>query len=280
MGFWLIFFEKRKLLGTIALMAGVAWFIISTQLIIPLYTGDEAAAIDRYSYLGDSVSEIVKNLIFKPNLILENLFSGDNIFYLLLLFIPLIWGVGVSFRNLTILIPAIPTLALNLLSTVSTQKNLVHQYSLPILPFLIFAVIINLSANKGFLKTRKSILIWCTIAFLALSKFTYFGGQYLEYTDNLSATKEAIALVSKDGKVYTTSDIIPHLTHRQVIKITNKDEPSEQITNFDYVLLNIRHPGYLSDRSFAENLLNQAQNNVNFQQVYQKDDVYLFEKIN
>jgi uncharacterized membrane protein len=61
---------------------------IATQLIIPTFSGTEAAAVDRYSYLGDSVLDIVKNLVVKPNLVLGRIFSGSTLGYLILLFIP------------------------------------------------------------------------------------------------------------------------------------------------------------------------------------------------
>ena len=277
LGLWLIIWEKRHLYGLIATISGLIWFIISTQIIIPSFSGEEAAAVGRYSYLGDSVFEIIKNLILQPHLILGNIFSLDNLFYLFLLFIPLIWGL--SFASLQSLIPAIPCLALNLLSTSLAQKDLVHQYSLPALPFLMLAVITSLSKGKGFIQDQKSIIIWSVITFIALSKFTYFGGKYLEYTDNLGATKEAISLVSERGGVYTTSDITPHLTHRELIEFTDKGKTPEQIEKFDYILLNIRHPGWASDKLFAQSIFHEVKNNPKFKQRYTKDDVYLFEKI-
>jgi uncharacterized membrane protein len=81
MGVWLILFEKRRLYGAIALGAGVAWFLIATQVIIPHFSGAEAGAVGRYSYLGDSVLGIAKNLVLQPQLILGKVFSVDNLGY-------------------------------------------------------------------------------------------------------------------------------------------------------------------------------------------------------
>jgi hypothetical protein len=75
MGFWLLVFEKRRLCGGIALLAGVAWFAIATQWIIPVFSGHEAAAVGRYAYLGKSVLEIAQNLLLKPGLVLGKVFS-------------------------------------------------------------------------------------------------------------------------------------------------------------------------------------------------------------
>jgi uncharacterized membrane protein len=75
MGIWLILFEKRRLCGIIALCFGAAWFLISSQMIIPFFSGREAAAVGRFSYLGNSVTEIAQNLLLKPGLVF-NIFSS------------------------------------------------------------------------------------------------------------------------------------------------------------------------------------------------------------
>ncbi|WP_373547191.1 DUF2079 domain-containing protein [Chamaesiphon sp.] len=71
MGLWLIGSEPKKMYGTIALAAGLGWFIISTQFIIPTFSGSEVAAVSRYNYLGSSVLEIAQNLLTKPNLAID-----------------------------------------------------------------------------------------------------------------------------------------------------------------------------------------------------------------
>jgi len=58
MGIWLLVFEKRRLYGAFALIAGTSWFLIASQVIIPFFSGSEAAAVG-YSYLGNSVLEFV-----------------------------------------------------------------------------------------------------------------------------------------------------------------------------------------------------------------------------
>jgi uncharacterized membrane protein len=119
MGVWLLFFEKKKLYGAIALGLGSAWFILTTQVIIPQFSGAEAAAVYRYSFLGDSVTEIILNLFLKPQIILSKIFTLANLEYLVYLFIPLIWGL--SPRYFSPLVAAFPALALNLITDYRPQ---------------------------------------------------------------------------------------------------------------------------------------------------------------
>ncbi len=109
LGFWLLVFDKKRVCGTIALVAGIAWFLIATQVILPTFNPQQITSLSRYGYLGASVSEIGRNLLFEPGRIFKVVLSLDNLKYLVLVFAPVIWGL--SLKHLTALVPAIPTLA-------------------------------------------------------------------------------------------------------------------------------------------------------------------------
>ncbi|NJN74004.1 MAG: DUF2079 domain-containing protein [Limnothrix sp. RL_2_0] len=274
LGVWLLFLEKKRTYGAIAMGMGLAWFILSIQWIIPSLSGAEAGAVGRYSYLGDSVLGILGNLILRPQQTLGILFSLDNLGYLVLLFAPVAWGWSrVSFGAL---VGAFPAISLNLLADYLAQKDLVHQYSLPILPFLIIGLISSLAAGKGLFQQRKSIIIWSLITFACLAKFTHFGGRYLSAIDNLPQTYEAIALVDTKGGVYTTAQISTHLSHREVIRFTNPSRPEEDLEQFDYILLNQRHPGWASDGTFVQQIMDRIAKDGSFDTIYQEQDVFLF----
>jgi uncharacterized membrane protein len=277
MGIWLLVFEKRRLCGALALIAGSSWFLIASQVIIPFFSGSEAAAVGRYSYLGNSVLEIVSNLMLKPGLIFGRVISLDTLEYLGLLVLPVIWGI--SPQHLIPLVSAIPTLVLNILSDKQEQRDLIHQYSVPVLPFLLLAVIVNLAAGRGWLRSKRAIILWSLLSFLALAKYGYFYSRYLNSLDTWQATREAIAQIQTQAGVLTTHRIAPHLTHRRLIKFVNDlTPPPADLAEFEYVLLNVRHPGGTVTPEFAANLVNQLKNAELFQLRYQRDDVYLFVK--
>jgi uncharacterized membrane protein len=278
LGIWLLGFERKRLYGAIAVVAGIAWFAIATQWILPSF-GPGAGAIARqagkYAYLGSSMPEILSNLFLRPDLILGKVFSGATVEYLILLALPVAWALSPA--GLTSLIPAIPALALNILSEVPSQRNLVQQYSIPVLPFLILAVIATFAAQRHWLKQTRLILLWSFISFLALAKYGVLGSTYWEAIDNWQATRQAIALVQSQGSVLTTDKIAPHLTHRAIVQFTDKQNPI-QGQGFDYVILNVLHPGWLSDSEFAASLVEQFQNDPDYQPTFARDHVYLFKR--
>lgn len=278
MGVWLIGWERKYQYGAIAISSGLVWFALATQIIIPHFSGSEAAAVDRYSYLGNSVLEIIQNLLLKPWLIGNQVFSLGTLEYIVLLILPVLWAI--SFRsNYTPLIGAIPILLVNILSESASQRNLVHQYSLPILPWLFLVVISTMAARKAWLKSQRAILLWSICAFLALAKFGYFGSLYLESLDTWRATSEAIAQIQTKDGVLTNTDIAPHLTHRPLVQLATIGSESNDLSEIKYVLLNFRHPGWASSRETVEILGQKLRQMPEFKLQYQRDDVVLWVKI-
>lgn len=275
MGIWLIGWSKQYSYGAIAIILGVSWFIISTQIIIPHFSGSEAAAVDRYSYLGDSVIEIIQNLFRQPWLIGSKVFSLSTLEYLFLLNLPVLWGISPR-SNFAPLIGAMPILLINLLSESASQRNLVHHYSLPIVPWLFLVVIAAIAEDQTWLKKPNRILIWSVCTFLALAKYGYFGSLYLESIDTWQATREALAQIDSKGGVLTTTDLAPHLTHRPLVQLATIGSESNDFSEIKYVLLNSRHPGWASSGETIQNLTEKFQQMPEYQLQYQQDGILLF----
>ncbi|HEY9906014.1 MAG TPA: DUF2079 domain-containing protein [Thermosynechococcaceae cyanobacterium] len=278
MGAWLWLAEKKRIFGAIALGLGITWFWTVTQVVIPHFRPGGVESVPRYAYLGNSLTEILLNLVVQPQRVLSHLITGENAVYLVLLFLPIAWGL--SLRYLAPLIAIVPTLAINLLSTSSAQKDLIHQYSLPALPFLIVAAIAALAAGKTLIRSPRAILIWSLVGFLALAKVEYFGGRYLSLLDNWQANREAMALIQTPGSVLTMARLAPHLGHRPIVKLAVKEAVGSDPTGFDYVLLDVRHPGVMGSLGMMTTWVQQLQQTPQFDLRYQRDEVYLFIKKN
>jgi uncharacterized membrane protein len=276
MGFWLLVIEKKRSWGIAALIAGVAWFGISTQIIIPYFKGGEAAAVGRYQYLGNSVLEMALNLFLRPDLILSHLFTRDNFEYLLYLALPVLWGLAP--RALSPLIAAIPALGLNLLTDYQPQKTLIYQYSLPILPFLILAVLAALVAGKSWLSRPRWIILWSLAGFIAFAKFGYFTSNYLQARETWSAMRTAIALVPAQGSVLTSPQIAPHLTHRPQMELAIKAKEPFNLEKYDTILLNTRNAAWEDSQQTVTNLAASLRQSPQFKLQFDQEGVMLFHK--
>ena len=333
MGVWLFLFDKNRRCGLIAIFFGAAWFLIATQAIVPYFNqGKQHAGVGRYQYLGNSVFEIAINLIVKPHLVAGRLISADTLGYLILLFLPAIWWL--SPRHLSPLIGALPMLLMNILSDIEAQRDLIHQYSVPIFPFLLTAVIstiadrqkrgsifwkkagnylwnhrnsmrqiwqrvskrISLKSVKHiwthrllirrtwrggkllFAHLSKLVILWSLLTFLILAKYGYFWTTYLESIDTWQATRQAINLVQTKGNVLTDNSLAPHLAHRSTIKLLHQFTNGQSLNEFEYVLLNMRHPWH-DTADTATSVVAQLKKYPEFKIGYQQDDVFLFEKV-
>ena len=277
MGLWLLIGEKKFACGAIAIFAGTIWFIVATQLIIPTFSGEEAAAVGRYDFLGDSVTDIAANLILKPGLVWGNIFTVANLEYLILLLAPLLWGL--SFKHLGPLMGAIPVLLLNLLTDYPLQKDLIHQYSLPILPFLLLAAISTLAAGDGWVRSRRGIILWSIVTWLALAKYGYFGSKYLQSIDTRTATKIAISRIITKDAVLAPANVVPHLTHRPIVEAIDNSIPYPNLDRFQYVMIDTRHLGLNVSANLVNDLLLRLRRSPEFELKFQQDDVFLFGKI-
>ncbi len=302
MGLWLLLFDRESLSGKnrvkraialFAIIAGTAWFLIVTQAIIPGFRGTESGSVGRYAYLGSSVLEIAANLLLKPGLVLGKVLSIDTFKYLFLSILPVIWGL--SPRYLTPLVGALPTLVLNVLSEEPFQRSLAYQYSLPVIPFLLLAVISTEAGRskkeKGEgekipithsqfsipnLNTSKKIIMWSLILFLFLGEYKDFW-LYLNRADTAQATREAVSQIQPQASVLTDNRLAPHLAHRPTIKALSQISSEADSVNFDFVLLNLRHP-WPDTKEMGDRTANYLKKSPKFKLKYHKNDVLLFQK--
>lgn len=150
LGVLLIWKYKLPRLGTALFIGGLLWSFLAFKVIIPhFYPGVQANNYwYRYETLGSSPGAAVANLVIHPWLLFSTFFTIDRFYYLVGLvrsvgFLPLLapeW-----------LLPTLPSLAVNLLSTDPLLYSGVYQYNAAIIPFVM------LSAIHG---TRRLILIW------------------------------------------------------------------------------------------------------------------------
>ncbi len=276
LGIWLFGWEQRRRFGLVALITGVAWFVIATKGIIPVFSGGEAAAVGRYAFLGDSVGEIALNLVRRPDIMFSHLWTGTNLIYLLLLVAPVLWGIWG--RSWHVMIPALPALFLNLVTDYYPQKDLAHQYSLPILPFLLLLVMTHWQQGSTWLKRPYWILLWSAVAFLALGKYTFFLGPYWQHWGEVSALQQAVQLVPSGDRLLTAPHIAPHLSQRPELALAISDEAPFDLNQFDSVLLQQNHAGWPNSANTVQDLTQTLEKHPDFNRSFQQTGVVLYQR--
>lgn len=275
MGLWLLLFDRRRKCGAIALILGMGWFLFVTQWMLPFFSGEEAAAVDRYSFLGDSVLEIAINVVLKPGLVLGQAWSLDSLRYIGKLLVPVLWGL--SPFHLAPLLSGLPALFLNIISVVDTQRDLIHQYSLPILPFLLVCVVDALAARQTLLHHRRWVLMWVLVTFLYFSEVQHLPRRYSAFTDTLTANRQAVSLIPPQVPVLTDNRLGVHLTHRPVVKLVQGRMLADDLNTVDYIWLDSVHPWPLREK-LIERLIPRLKKQRSFDLTFEQDGVYLFRR--
>jgi uncharacterized membrane protein len=150
LGILVVWKYKLPRLGLTLLIGGVLWSLIAFRIIIPhFYPGVQANNFwYRYEELGSSPGAAILNLFVRPWVFFSLFFTLDRLYYLLSLvrgagFLPLLapeW-----------LLPTLPSLAVNLLSTDPLLYTGVYHYNAAIIPFVMIAAIHG---------TRRFLALW------------------------------------------------------------------------------------------------------------------------
>lgn len=280
MGVWLLLFERRRFYGVFAIVAGAAWFVISVKLIIPYFgDGRQPSGIWNYTHLGESVGQIVANFFVKPQLFLSQLASLATAKYLIITLVPLAWAI--HYRTFWPLLAAVPALMLNLLSSNAAQRSPFYQYSLPIVPFVFISAIAALAAGHAWLRRGRSILAWSIILLAAgfVARVNKVSAEHTLDLQTLRHMKQAISQIDSKGKVLTTFEAVPHVSHRPVVQYIGGVVPLEQLREYQYVLLNTRHSSLDEHDETLTRVIATLTVSPEFHISYASENVMLFEHV-
>jgi uncharacterized membrane protein len=226
-GIYIAFIQKKRTFGFLLSLVGIAIFVLDIWVIIPHYR-QAPFAVDRYSYLGNNIPEILQTLLFHPIHILKHIFISKKIGYGIELFGP----VGfLSFLSLSHVFLTLPTFSQNILSDLPAQYSIHYQYTSPLTPFIFISAICGLrnfvdnpNLQRRFkLNFEKPRLIQGITIFLLFSCLLFFDRspiyQLRKYTstDHTKVADKLIDLIPPSVSVSAQETFVPHLSHRKHI---------------------------------------------------------------
>jgi uncharacterized membrane protein len=139
MGLWAALVRKRQWLGFSVFAAAAGWSVLCFAVITPHFNGLATSAfLVRYGQFGDSVPDLLRNLVRQPGLLLDWLRRPDVLRYLRDLWLS---SGGLAILHPLSLVMAAPLLAINTFSSYSWMRSGGAHYSAAIVPFLGIATI-------------------------------------------------------------------------------------------------------------------------------------------
>lgn len=121
------------------------YFILSFH-IIAYFTGGSYEFVNRYGELGNSTSDIVKNIIARPSLFIFPLFSLKTLVYIIQMLLPISFF---PLLSLATFLTCIPVVFENTLSSSLAQVNFAEHYQFGMTSIIFLSVIV------GFVKIKK-----------------------------------------------------------------------------------------------------------------------------
>lgn len=236
-GLFLIFKLKKRLIGTLLFLVSLFLFYFLVAKAIPAARGSHHFALDYYSYLGDSLIQIVGNAIFKPWIIFQHLVSFSTLAYLFQTLIPTGF---LSIFAPVFLIFALPDLAINLLSKDPNLHSYQYHYGAVIVPFVYISAVYGISYILKRVKFKKvSEVIFYYLIFITIISLYYFSplpGTKNEdidiyNTNNYSQIYTYLSIIPKDAQVSASNHIGAHLSLRKVIYVLPNG-----MENSDYIV--------------------------------------------
>lgn len=147
LGLWLALTQQRRLYGLGCAGVSLAWGVWALGYWVPSLRQGPPGGVVFYGSLGNSLGEVVVGLLTNPLVLWERVGAIDRLEYYALLLLPV--ALGLHWRRIHCLIPALPMVGLNILSDYPAQRDLIHHYSLPIFPFLLVWLVQSLAYRMG-----------------------------------------------------------------------------------------------------------------------------------
>lgn len=232
-GVYLILVERRRLLGSILTIASLVWGYAAVSYVIPYFYGPAYGGnyffVERYTYLGKTVSEIIHTAVTQPRLVLQQLLLPVKLEFILQLLVPVAF---IPLVGIEVFALALPSLAYLLSSDFPSQSSIHYQYTAPLIPFIFFALVIGigrLAKTRPFsvfspirVRALIGILLLCSgIAnyyFQSAGPFSQSNEvQAYTPTSHTALGHKLLDMIPPDASVMADSNFVPHLSHRDLV---------------------------------------------------------------
>jgi uncharacterized membrane protein len=223
LGIWYAVARRRWAAGGAITAVGLVWGVIAIAVVIPHFNdGQSSDFYGRYSEVGGSPGGIVKTAFTDPLRLLEAAFGGRDLHYLWQLAMPLAF---VFLLAPLVLVAALPELAVNLLSAVTTQTSIHFHYTAGLIAPLVAGAVL------GAARLRRWAVPVAAVVVLAALVGNYHlgpipgwrhvpGGQAFQstaqrVTDHDRIAERALRLIPDAAVVSATNSLGAHLSARR-----------------------------------------------------------------
>jgi uncharacterized membrane protein len=217
-------------------VGSLTWLLRFLLILHPRHAPEVGSLQLHFGSFGDTAGEVVAHLLTHPGELAAHLSIPERLAYLPKVLAPLLL---LPLLRPSWLVPALPVLAVNLVSEWPTTTHLDVHYLTPALPFLVAGAL----AGAGRLR-RAPVASWA-LALAAVGGHVVAGGSPLSAVhdparfapDGDTATARAIvAAIPPDASVQAPDALLPHLAERRLLRRAASAE-----SGASYMVLDVWH---------------------------------------
>jgi uncharacterized membrane protein len=281
-GIWYAVAHRSWVTGAAIALAGGLWAAVAIGVVIPHYNaGAESDFYGRYSEVGGSAGGILETAFTHPLRIVEAALSNRDLHYLLDLVAPL--GALCLLAPL-VLVAALPELAINLLSSTTTQTSIHFHYTAGLIPPLMIGAIFGAKRlSRWTFPVAAAIVLAAVVGNYRLGPIPGWrhvpGGQMFQatagrVTDHDRIAQRALRLIPGGDVVSATNTLGAHLSaRRRVLSFPYLEDST-------WIAADETQPGY-ADRYApipTATQLAALRRNPEWQLVFEEDGVLVFRR--
>jgi len=230
--------------GSAVCALGLGWFYVATFVVIPHYAAlaygiGQTPYAARFGELGDSFGGVLRSLVTRPLTVLKIALEPLRLRYLFGLLAPTAF---LGLFGAEILLISLPLLLANLLSSFPLQFSGELHYSAPLVPVFTVAAVFGLTRlirnyrfwREGALVNQRRVsgisvalglVVICALGYQIAAGYTLIGGEFRrgqplgwpQVTAHDRLLGRFAAQIPADAALSVTTDLYPHLDHRQLV---------------------------------------------------------------
>jgi uncharacterized membrane protein len=211
----------RRAVGWRTAGAGLAWFLVATYVLAPLHAGRVTRLFEvDYGIAGSGPRALLRALPTMAGHALQTGLANDGLFYLLLVFLPVL---GLPLLGPRWLLPVAPPLLLNLAAVQPEHHQIRFHYLATVAPLLAAGAVAGLAVVRSTRRQLLAPLLVLLVLVAGLVSWRYGPAPWARDPGALPAgpvdpvRREALALVDPEAPVSAQYNLVPHLAHRVAV---------------------------------------------------------------
>jgi len=222
LGVWYALARRQRWAGGAIAAIGVAWSAIAISVIVPAFSGEHSMFFGFYDEVGGSPAGVVKKLLTDPGVVLSALTEPQDLAYVFLLGLPLLFLFVLSPGLAAV---ALPQLLANGLSDFRSMTDPRYHSVAAVIPFLIAATVFGIARIGAPRRPLVASAVLLCSALLALVVAPWpralgmapLGGRETLSDAHVRALSDAVALVPSGAAVTASNPAGGHLSGRRYV---------------------------------------------------------------